>query len=76
MHAVAIENVRTLEQVRDTSVATRTFAMQLLGGFAMVASVLTLVGVGLLFAGVALPACWVPMRRATRIDPLEALRTD
>ena len=149
---VAIENVRTLEQVRDNSVATRTFAMQLLVGFAMVASVLTLVGVygvlslsiasrrreiavrsavgaqqrdirnlvfadafrliaggviagilvavilsrglasflfgveatdaptlagvGLLFASVALLACWVPTRRAASIDPLEALRSD
>jgi putative ABC transport system permease protein len=149
---VAIENVRTLEQVRDNSVATRTFAMQLLVGFSIVASVLTLVGVygvlslsvasrrreiavrsavgasgrdirnlvfvdafrliaggvlagiiaaivlsrgltsflfeveptdpttlaavGVLFASVALLACWMPTRRAARIDPLEALRSE
>jgi putative ABC transport system permease protein len=146
----AIENPRTLTQIRDDSLAARTFAMQLLVGFAVVGSVLTLVGiygvlalsvasrrrelgirlavgaqkrdirklifgeglrlvasgvfagvvlaivvsrvlrsflfevqpndpmtlivVGALFAGVALLACWAPVRRAATVDPLEALR--
>jgi putative ABC transport system permease protein len=146
----AIENVKTLEQIRDESLASRTFAMNLLTGFSVVGSVLTLVGiygvlslsvasrrrelairsavgaqqkhirglifgegfglitggillgaalalvmsrvlrsflfevqpgdpatlifVGLLFAGVGLLACWVPVRRAGKVDPLEALR--
>ncbi|MGC2636155.1 MAG: FtsX-like permease family protein [Acidobacteriaceae bacterium] len=146
----AIENVKTLDQIRDESLAPRTFAMHLLTGFSVVGSVLTLVGiygvltlsvasrrrelairsavgaqqshirklifgeafrliaggvlagaalsmvvsrvlrsflfevqpsdpatlivVGALFAGVGMLACWVPVRRAERVDPLEALR--
>ena len=42
---VAVENMKTLDQVRADSVATRTFAMRLLVGFSIVASILTLVGV-------------------------------
>ena len=41
----AIENVKTLEQIRDDSLASRTFAMQLLSGFSVLGSVLTLVGI-------------------------------
>jgi putative ABC transport system permease protein len=146
----AVENVKTLDEFRGDSLASRTFAMQLLVGFSVVGSVLTLVGiygvlslsvasrrreiairtavgaerrdirnlifaegfrliaggvitgiaaaliasrvlisflfeveptdpatligVGLLFVGVSLLACWAPTRRAVRVDPLEALR--
>jgi putative ABC transport system permease protein len=154
LHAIdptaAIENPRTLDQIRDDSLASRIFAMQLLVGFSVVGGVLTLVGiygvlslsvasrrrelairsavgaaqqdirnlilgegfrlifvgvlagvalaigvsrvlrsflyevqpsdpltlamVGALFVGVALLACWQPVRRAAKVDPLEALR--
>src|SRR5262249_40170727 len=42
---VAVENVKTLEQIRGDSLGSRAFAMQLLVGFAAVASILTLVGI-------------------------------
>jgi putative ABC transport system permease protein len=146
----AIENVKTLNQIRNDSLASRTFAMHLLTGFSVVGSLLTLVGiysvislsvasrrrelairsaigaqqkdirrlifgegfrliaggviagmvlavvlsrvlrsflfavepgdpatfivVGVLFVAVGLLACWAPVRRAGKVDPLEALR--
>src|SRR6202012_1831323 len=58
LHAVdptaAIEHPKTLEQIRDDSQASRTFAMQLLVGFSVVGSALTLVGIyGVLSLSVA-----------------------
>ena len=51
---VAVENVKTLDQIRSDSLASRIFAMQLLVGFSIVGGVLTLVGIyGVLSLSVA-----------------------
>jgi putative ABC transport system permease protein len=147
---VAVEHVKTMDEIRVESLASRTFAMQLLVGFSVVGSTLTLVGIygvlalsvasrrreiairaavgaearhirrlvfaeGLrliaggvvlgvaaamalsgvlqsflfgvgatdaatfagvcvLFGAVALGACWGPVRRASKVDAIEALR--
>lgn len=43
--SVSVENIRTLEQIRSDSFASRTFAMNLLVGFALVACLLAVVGI-------------------------------
>jgi putative ABC transport system permease protein len=51
---------------------TRTIQAMLFG--VSPADVVTYVGVALIVAGAVLAASWIPARRATRIDPLVALR--
>jgi putative ABC transport system permease protein len=42
---VSVENIKTLEEIRADSVASRTFAMNLLTGFALVACLLATAGI-------------------------------
>ncbi|MFN0107441.1 MAG: ABC transporter permease [Blastocatellia bacterium] len=72
---VAVENMQTLAQIRSDSQASRTFAMQLLVGFALVASVLTLVGIyGVLSLSVAARRRELAIRTAVGAERRDILK--
>jgi putative ABC transport system permease protein len=67
--SVAVEHVRTLEQIRRDSLASRAFATQLLVGFALVGSVLTVIGIyGVLSLSVASRRREIAIRAAVGAD--------
>ena len=53
---------------------TAVIASQLYG--VSTADMITLAGMSLTLTVVALLACWLPARRATKVDPMEALRCE
>jgi putative ABC transport system permease protein len=72
---VCVENVRTLEQVRADSVASRTFAMKLLVAFAAVACLLAIVGIyGVLSLAVGSRRSEIAIRMAVGAQRTDVLR--
>jgi putative ABC transport system permease protein len=72
---VSVENVKTLEEIRADSVAPRTFAMNLLVGFAVVACVLAMVGIyGVLSLAAGSRRMEIAIRMALGAQRVDVLR--
>jgi putative ABC transport system permease protein len=71
----AVEHMQTMEEIRRASVAPRTFAMNLLGGFAIAATLLALVGIyGVLSLSVGSRTKELAVRKAIGAQSHEILR--
>jgi putative ABC transport system permease protein len=72
---VSVENIKTLEKIRADSVAARTFAMNLLVGFALVACLLATVGIyGVLSLAVGSRQTEIAIRMAVGAQRGDVLR--
>jgi putative ABC transport system permease protein len=73
---VSIENLKTLEEIRGDSQASRSFAMRLLIGFSIVAGALTLVGIyGVLSLSVGSRLKEIAVRKAIGAQQRDILRS-
>jgi putative ABC transport system permease protein len=71
---MAMTAAGTVAGLAVAAMATRLISSLLFGVSTL--DPLTFLAIPLLLAAVAAVACWVPARRATRVDPLVALRTE